>query len=215
MPHTDGPKKSDANRGISKQKAVGVNPRVAFGFLLFLSFITLLLGVWQIGRAINKPFDLAGERSLSEIEAEHGAPSGSALIDDAHNKDTDGDGISDADELELYGTSPYLADTDSDGFSDSQELANGHDPLCPAGADCRGVGVSSGSLDTDEDNLAVFEPTSPVQLDNETKQQLSTITAPELRQMLLDSGQIDAATLNQIDDQTLMQAYQELLQSSL
>ena len=38
------------------------------------------------------------------------------------NLDTDGDGISDADEISTYQTDPYNADTDGDGFSDGAEL---------------------------------------------------------------------------------------------
>ena len=44
--------------------------------------------------------------------------------------DTDGDGLSDADEVAL-GTDPTLADTDADGLSDGDELAAGADPLNP------------------------------------------------------------------------------------
>jgi hypothetical protein len=36
--------------------------------------------------------------------------------------DTDGDGISDEDEIQLHATSPILADTDGDGLSDYQEI---------------------------------------------------------------------------------------------
>lgn len=36
--------------------------------------------------------------------------------------DTDGDGLSDVDEKQLYGTSPVLADTDGDGMSDYVEI---------------------------------------------------------------------------------------------
>src|SRR3989344_2262751 len=43
-------------------------------------------------------------------------------------KDSDQDGLSDYDELYLYGTSPYLPDSDSDGVSDKREIATGADP---------------------------------------------------------------------------------------
>lgn len=36
--------------------------------------------------------------------------------------DTDGDGLTDNQEIQLYGTSPTLADTDGDGLSDGQEV---------------------------------------------------------------------------------------------
>lgn len=43
--------------------------------------------------------------------------------------DTDGDGLSDYDEIFVYGTNPRTPDTDGDGLSDGWELANGFDPL--------------------------------------------------------------------------------------
>jgi hypothetical protein len=43
--------------------------------------------------------------------------------------DGDGDGLSDVDEREVYGTSPVLADTDGDGVSDREEIvAHAFDP---------------------------------------------------------------------------------------
>ena len=42
--------------------------------------------------------------------------------------DTDGDGISDFDEVNLYRTNPQLADTDGDGFTDGVEIMRGFDP---------------------------------------------------------------------------------------
>lgn len=43
--------------------------------------------------------------------------------------DTDGDGLSDQDEADVYGTDPLSADTDGDGVSDGDEIATGTDPL--------------------------------------------------------------------------------------
>jgi hypothetical protein len=43
--------------------------------------------------------------------------------------DTDHDGLSDREELQVYGTSPLMADTDGDGYNDYQEVVtNGFDP---------------------------------------------------------------------------------------
>lgn len=47
-------------------------------------------------------------------------------------KDSDQDGISDFDELNIYGTDPFSADTDQDGFTDGAEILSGFDPLDPA-----------------------------------------------------------------------------------
>ena len=45
--------------------------------------------------------------------------------------DTDGDGLTDVDETNLYGTNPQMADTDGDGTDDGTEVAQGTDPLDP------------------------------------------------------------------------------------
>jgi len=45
-----------------------------------------------------------------------------------YNRDTDGDGISDRDELEYYSTDPFNPDSDGDGFTDWFELQEGFDP---------------------------------------------------------------------------------------
>ena len=37
-------------------------------------------------------------------------------------RDSDGDGIIDEDEINIYGTNPFLADTDGDGLDDNQEI---------------------------------------------------------------------------------------------
>src|SRR5439155_11550215 len=49
----------------------------------------------------------------------------------ASSLDSDGDGLSDAQEI-LLGTDPFNPDTDGDGFADGVEVASGSDPLDPA-----------------------------------------------------------------------------------
>lgn len=44
-------------------------------------------------------------------------------------KDSDGDGLTDFEESNQYGTNPNNSDTDGDGFSDGDEVKNGYDPL--------------------------------------------------------------------------------------
>ena len=41
---------------------------------------------------------------------------------DGNNPDSDGDGVADGDELNLYATDPTVSDTDGDGVSDGEEL---------------------------------------------------------------------------------------------
>lgn len=42
--------------------------------------------------------------------------------------DTDGDGLGDREEVEVYGTDPRNPDTDGDGFLDGQEVSSGYNP---------------------------------------------------------------------------------------
>ncbi len=54
-------------------------------------------------------------------------------IGDAVLKDSDYDGISDYDEVNLYDTDPFAADSDADGFTDGAEIRSGFDPKNPKG----------------------------------------------------------------------------------
>lgn len=47
---------------------------------------------------------------------------------DPTKADTDGDGLSDFDELIIYSTDPKQADTDGDTFLDGDEIRGGYDP---------------------------------------------------------------------------------------
>jgi len=72
--------------------------------------------------------------------------------DDAWDGDRDGDGISTADELFVYGTDPGSADTDEDGVSDYDEIMSGGmlDPLDPysnGSQFCDGVAMAFGGVD--------------------------------------------------------------------
>lgn len=47
------------------------------------------------------------------------------------NLDSDGDGLTDFDEVNVYGTNPNNPDTDGDGYNDGNEVTIGSDPLNP------------------------------------------------------------------------------------
>jgi uncharacterized repeat protein (TIGR01451 family) len=48
-----------------------------------------------------------------------------------NNPDTDGDGLKDGEEVNLWKTNPLLADTDGDGWNDDREIEEGTNPLDP------------------------------------------------------------------------------------
>ena len=57
--------------------------------------------------------------------------------------DSDGDGLSDEQEINFYYSDPYKADTDDDGYDDKLELINGYSPI---------VGFSERLINIDQDN---------------------------------------------------------------
>ena len=50
---------------------------------------------------------------------------------DPDNWDTDGDGLSDGDEVFIWKSNPLLPDTDGDTYSDGDEVKNGYNPIGP------------------------------------------------------------------------------------
>jgi len=50
---------------------------------------------------------------------------------DPNNPDSDSDGLTDNEEVNLWNTDPLKADTDGDGFNDGDEIDNGYDPAGP------------------------------------------------------------------------------------
>ena len=61
------------------------------------------------------------------------------------SRDSDGDGLSDREEQDVWGTDPNNADSDGDGFSDGDELLHGYNPL--------GEGTLDNHEEKDEDEL--------------------------------------------------------------
>ena len=90
---------------------------------------------------MNKRFATAGYLIVLGVVFALAAPAAMA-------QDTDGDGITDADETELYGTGPYDPDTDGDGIPDGDELAFAGDNW---NDDADGDGLNR-LLDRDSDN---------------------------------------------------------------
>lgn len=77
----------------------------------------------RIARLIRMRRKLSAFLALVGFLSVLGLPSACGTPTSMHdNTDTDGDGLSDRDEIFLYKTSPLLADTDGDGWSDYAEV---------------------------------------------------------------------------------------------
>lgn len=85
-----------------------------------------------------------------------------ALGTNPNDPDTDGDGLGDGDEALIFGTSPLLADTDGDSFRDDEELAQGSDPTAP-------LSTPAGTLPPDPATVATpTVPTEPTTIADST-----------------------------------------------
>ncbi|MFB6075358.1 MAG: hypothetical protein ABEJ89_10130 [Haloarculaceae archaeon] len=98
--------------------------------------------------------DTDGDGLANQVERAHGT--------DPTNPDTDGDGLDDRQEIEVFDTNPTVADTDGDGLDDGAEINRyGTDPTNPDtdgdgltdGAEVHRYGTNPAVEDTDGDGL--------------------------------------------------------------
>ncbi|HKK54473.1 MAG TPA: hypothetical protein VJ926_03060 [Patescibacteria group bacterium] len=185
------------------------------------SIAILVFWVMQMQANIKGPFQLGDEYSTLSKDSSNniGTCTGSDCLSDTElrDKDTDGDGLSDWEEINIYGTSAYLADSDSDGISDYNEIQQGTDPNCAEGSDCsyndfnnNGLegdlgSTGDGNLDFSGDNISVPED------EEKLKEALSgSINLEDLKTLLLESG-VDEKTVNSFSDEELNKIYKDTL----
>jgi hypothetical protein len=190
--------------------------RAGFAFVIAAGFLALVLGIFFMLHHVSAPFyvDYTGPHFKTDAEKQ------AEMVLAQKEKDTDGDTLSDYDELYVYKTSPYLSDTDGDNVDDAIELRAATNPNCPAGADCSNTlvnpdGVSgntiSNSIGTSTIPSAGSGTTGTVTpSEADIQAALSSMTPAEVRTLLLQAG----ATQAQIDgltDEQVMALYQSAL----
>jgi hypothetical protein len=106
--------------------------RIALSLIAAASAVMLAFSFLWIGQQIRKPFEPKGPGRFLTIEQQAAEQEAALKV-----RDTDGDGLNDYEELNIYHTSPYLTDTDSDGVSDGDEIKQGADPNCPKDKTCQ------------------------------------------------------------------------------
>ena len=152
-----------------------------FGVILFVAVgvSAIYLGVKQYSEKVNAPFapDTAAVAAMESDLSASVAPQ-----DDPNSKvDTDGDGLTDYQEVHVYHTSPYLADTDSDGIPDGTEVKNGTDPNCAQGQVCSNpLPVNSQIPSGAADNLNYDELTNEMNSVNSDEMDINTFVNTEL-----------------------------------
>ncbi len=134
------PKQVDLNHSLrlTKEQKIGVAVLSCFTLLVIIFWFR------ELNKNITYPF--YGGMSKTSFENKVAADNANqAPLATSDNKDTDGDGLTDVQELTVYLTSPFLVDTDGDGISDQQEIKNSTNPNCPEGKQCSADGLIIGS----------------------------------------------------------------------
>jgi hypothetical protein len=181
----------DAGENKSAESQQGFSPKLQLTFITILVVVSLIFAAGNWLNSLKVNFAIKGNINEGIGSANFSATNsdvGKALT--FQNQDTDMDGLSDYDEINIYKTSPYLPDSDSDGYLDGEEVKNGENPNCPVGQTC-GLAFPAESA------------TSP--------EELSDLSVEEIRQILLKQGVIKEEDLSKIDDQTLRNLYLETL----
>lgn len=180
--------------------------------LLLITVVLFAFGTVQIARSIRAPFGAptGAYKTAEQLRQEQ--------ITAQKARDTDADGLSDYDELNIYLTSPYLSDTDSDDIPDGEEVRSGGDPNCPRGQTC-GPGASSvgprGARPSDLTSVPGAQPgTSPFSgstFIGLTPENLENLDADQVRSLLRGAG-VSEDILAQFTDEQIMQIFRETLQ---
>lgn len=180
--------------------------KTALVALVFIGILTLGLGFYKVRSQIVGPFEAQISRAeKNQFEEFFSEQQPQEDLEAQKTRDTDGDSISDYDELNTYKTSPYLKDTDSDSYDDKMEIGSGNDPNCASGKVCLTSvagktegGTSGSSVSALEQDLAQLEKLTPVQV----------------RTLLKEKG-FTEGDLQDVDDTTLLNVYRESLQKAL
>ncbi len=146
---------------------------VGVKIIFIIGISSIVLGSWKMIYGIKNSF-VSSQISLSDK---------SYIIEGLNSlKDTDGDGLSDSDEISTYGTSPYLADTNSNEISDYDEVILGKGNNCTDILSCN----SSANLSVVSASSSVFG--EAINYDDIKKQLLEAGYSQEVVDQVTPSG---------------------------
>jgi hypothetical protein len=209
------------------KSTLGKEQKVGLSFVVLCGLGAIVLGGLYLWRHVAHPFAITytGPQLLLGAEKQN------AQVEAEKKMDTDKDEISDYDEKNVYGTSPYLADTDGDGVTDGAEITSGQDPNCAKGKTCdsilqdesafRNAGVSGTFVDG---VTAPVQPVAPAELsganttdaaasgelDVNAIAKLQNLSTAEVRDLLVSSG-ADPATVAGYSEDQIRALYAEIL----
>lgn len=202
---------------------LNIEQKIAAALLLFLFTGGIFFGFRSFGANLYRPIQQQFADNVTGKDVVHENAQEQKDMEALKKKDTDGDILSDYDELYVYKTSPYLKDSDSDVIDDKTEVFGGTDPNCPAGKECGGETISSEQTGTQSavaDDLLTSTSNSngssivdagKVQFKNKADIEAfyKKATMKEVRASLLQSGQISQEAIDKMSDDELQKFFEQ------
>lgn len=198
---------------------------VGIKIIFIIGILSVFLGFWRIVFGIKTSFVLSPIALRDK----------SAIVEGLNSlKDTDGDRLSDYDEINIYKTSPYLVDTNSNEISDYDEVILGKGNNCTDFLSCNAsanLSVTSASssvfgeaidyedikkqmLDAgySEDIVDKLVPSSEEAQNPSASdwERLKNLSAQEIRALLIQRGATEQE-LSQFSDEQIQALYVESL----
>lgn len=190
-----------------QKSALSNEQKISFVLLIIFSVLVIVLGCLQIRNTLYKSFALDSSIPLdinSQVKN----------IDALKYRDTDGDSLSDYDELYVYSTSPYITDTDSDGIADGQEVKNKTNPNCKEGSSCDYSLTSQDTANTSLDSSPTIT-IGGVTFSGDTADLGQIFSDPQkIRILLKESGMAEEA-VNAFSDEELLAQTVEYRQTAV
>jgi hypothetical protein len=205
--------------------------RITVIALIVFAIVIIIFGTFNLKAKLKTPFNyqVTSTNQQNGICTGANCPSNnnSTANADTKNKDTDQDGLSDYDEINIYGTSPYLEDSDSDGTTDKKAVDQGICPNCPSTKATTKVNTSDQVVsDAQSDTINSIQKNSSLNQLDKAAQEIQTQSSGSgllssdpteivktLRAMLIQKG-MNKEILDKISDEDLLLGYKDALVSA-
>ena len=196
--------------------------KISVCILAVCGFLALGFSAWKVKARITDPF-LVPKSELTRIKEVIGS---TPQEDEARLKriDTDGDSLSDWDEINLYKTNPNLKDSCGDGITDNVRVVTGKNLQCAQTT----IGIESMPQNSTNDSFQDFLNQSlgtgaggittgtgqaistQLETQSDTSQEQLLPRDPEVIREVL-KGKVDQAKLDALSDEQLLELYDEAI----
>lgn len=210
---------------VERWESLTKEQRISMVVLGLCGILAVGLSVYNIKNSIRSPF--MADKSIIEKDKLLIGETDAEKIARQKRVDTDGDGLSDWDESNVYKTNPNLRDSCGDGISDNVRVRTGKYLGClnsPSGVgvlDYSQVQSTSTDLFSAPSASSLIDQTQAmIGADTSTQSALNSAQAAipqrdpaSIRQMLLESGQVNMDEVNKLTDQELLNIYDQAVQA--